>query len=223
MTHFVRLQVAAGLAERFRTRRAGWRGRDRVLWSRAHLSSPGRAGPRWSRSTGPTASVDGARESRRPSKTPSPLPTLRNRARPPVRPKTRDGNARIHACFTCRLPIRAELRGLDVFHLLERASTYRPGAKRDTVSLTKFSLRMLARRAITLEEEMTRDRRHPRALGQRDRTRARRHARHRHRRSSSRAPRRRWRQPSATSATRPRSRTSAAPPRSTPAAVSTHR
>jgi transposase len=51
-------------------------------------------------------------------------------------------------------PIRAELRGLTVFHLLERASTYRPGAKRDIVSLTKFTLRMLARRAITLQEEI---------------------------------------------------------------------
>ena len=51
--------------------------------------------------------------------------------------------------------IRTELRGLNVFHLLERASTYRPGAKRDIVSLTKFSLRMLARRAITLEEEIS--------------------------------------------------------------------
>jgi hypothetical protein len=52
--------------------------------------------------------------------------------------------------------IRAELRGLSVFHLLERSSTYRPGANRDVVSLTKFSLRMLARRAITLEEETLR-------------------------------------------------------------------
>ena len=52
-------------------------------------------------------------------------------------------------------PIRAELRGLSVFHLLERASAYRPGAKRDIVSLTKFSLRMLARRALTLEEEIS--------------------------------------------------------------------
>ena len=51
--------------------------------------------------------------------------------------------------------IRTELRGLNVFHLLERASTYRPGAKRDIVSLTKFTLRMLARRAITLEEEIS--------------------------------------------------------------------
>ena len=42
-----------------------------------------------------------------------------------------------------------------MFRLLERASTYRPGVKRDIVSLTKFSLRMLARRAIELEEEIT--------------------------------------------------------------------
>jgi transposase len=50
--------------------------------------------------------------------------------------------------------IRAELRGLNVYRLLERTSAYRPGAKRDIVSLTKFSLRMLARRAIELEEEI---------------------------------------------------------------------
>jgi transposase len=52
-------------------------------------------------------------------------------------------------------PIRDELRSLNVFHLLERASSYRPGAKRDIISLTKLSLRMLARRAITLEKEIT--------------------------------------------------------------------
>jgi transposase len=51
--------------------------------------------------------------------------------------------------------IRDELRALNVFHLLERASNYRPGAKRDIVSLTKFTLRMLAKRAIALEEEIT--------------------------------------------------------------------
>ena len=51
-------------------------------------------------------------------------------------------------------PIRDELRGLNVFHLLERASAYRPGTKRDIVSLTKLSLRMLARRAMSLEEEV---------------------------------------------------------------------
>jgi len=52
-------------------------------------------------------------------------------------------------------PIRDELRALNVFHLLERASIYRPGGKRDIVSLTKFTLRMLAKRAIALEAEIT--------------------------------------------------------------------
>ena len=52
-------------------------------------------------------------------------------------------------------PIRAEFRALNVLRLLERASTYRPGTKRDIVSLTKLTLRMLARRAIALEEEIT--------------------------------------------------------------------
>ena len=51
--------------------------------------------------------------------------------------------------------VRDELRGLSVFRLLERASAYRPGSKRDIVSLTKFTLRVLARRAITLEEEIS--------------------------------------------------------------------
>ena len=50
---------------------------------------------------------------------------------------------------------RDELRGLNVFYLLERASTYRPAAKREIVSLTKFTLRMLARWAITLGEEIS--------------------------------------------------------------------
>ncbi len=51
--------------------------------------------------------------------------------------------------------VRDELRGLNVYHLLERASAYRQGSKRDIVSLTKFTLRMLARRALTLEEEIS--------------------------------------------------------------------
>ena len=42
-----------------------------------------------------------------------------------------------------------------MFHLLERGSAYRPGTKRDVISLTKFTLRMLARRAIALEEEIS--------------------------------------------------------------------
>jgi transposase len=51
-------------------------------------------------------------------------------------------------------PVRAELRGLNVYRMLERSSGYRPGTKRDLVSITKMTLRMLARRAITLGEEI---------------------------------------------------------------------
>lgn len=51
--------------------------------------------------------------------------------------------------------IREELRALNVFHLLERASSYRPGTRRDVTSLTKFTLRTLARRAVALEEEVS--------------------------------------------------------------------
>ena len=43
--------------------------------------------------------------------------------------------------------IRAELRSLNVYRLLERASSYRPGTKQDLVSINKLTLRMLARRA----------------------------------------------------------------------------
>jgi transposase len=38
--------------------------------------------------------------------------------------------------------------------MLERAASYRPGIKRDLVSINKLTLRMLARRAIELEEEV---------------------------------------------------------------------
>ena len=50
--------------------------------------------------------------------------------------------------------IRSELRDLNVYRLLERASAYRPGARRDAASLTKLSLRALARRALALEAEI---------------------------------------------------------------------
>jgi transposase len=52
-------------------------------------------------------------------------------------------------------PIRAELRDLSVQRLIERAGSYRPGRRRDVVSLTKTSLRMLAHRAADLEAEIT--------------------------------------------------------------------
>jgi transposase len=50
--------------------------------------------------------------------------------------------------------IRSELRDHNVYRLLERASAYRPGSRRDLVSLTKVTLRMLARRAQALEAEI---------------------------------------------------------------------
>lgn len=50
--------------------------------------------------------------------------------------------------------IRSELRDLNVYRLLERASSFRPGARRDVASLTKLSLRTLARRALALEAEI---------------------------------------------------------------------
>ena len=50
--------------------------------------------------------------------------------------------------------IRSELRNLNVYRLLERASAYRPGSRRDLVSLTKLTLRMLARRAQALQAEI---------------------------------------------------------------------
>jgi hypothetical protein len=51
-------------------------------------------------------------------------------------------------------PTRGERRGLSVERLLARASTYRTGTGRDVVSLTKLTLRALARRSIELEEEI---------------------------------------------------------------------
>ena len=38
--------------------------------------------------------------------------------------------------------------------MLDCAAAYRPGTKRDVVSLTKFTLRLLTRRAIALEAEV---------------------------------------------------------------------
>jgi len=91
--------------------------------------------------------------------------------------KTRDGNveamrvlrvarcsarkARIQALNQMRSiistapePIRAELRDLNVHRLLERAAAYRPAHRHDVASLTKRTLRMLARRAQALEAEV---------------------------------------------------------------------
>ena len=51
-------------------------------------------------------------------------------------------------------PIRAELRNLNVYRLLAHAAAYRPGQRLDVASLTKRTLRMLARRARALEAEV---------------------------------------------------------------------
>lgn len=50
--------------------------------------------------------------------------------------------------------IRAELRDLNVYRLIERASSYRPGKGNDLETVTKRILRMLARRATQLEDEV---------------------------------------------------------------------
>jgi transposase len=51
-------------------------------------------------------------------------------------------------------PVRDELRHLSVPRMLERTASYRPGTKSHVVSLTKWTLRTLARRAIDLENEI---------------------------------------------------------------------
>jgi transposase len=51
-------------------------------------------------------------------------------------------------------PIRAELRTLNVHRLLERTLAYRPGPSHDVLAITKRTLRMLARRAQSLEAEI---------------------------------------------------------------------
>src|SRR5215207_2740967 len=50
--------------------------------------------------------------------------------------------------------LRGELRALNVYRLLERCSVYRPGTGRDPRTLTKLTLRLLARRALCLEAEV---------------------------------------------------------------------
>jgi transposase len=79
------------------------------------------------------------------------LRIARNSAR---RARTQTLNQMRSIISTAPEPIRAELRHLNVYRLIERASAYRPGHKRDVASLTKLSLRMLARRAAALEAEI---------------------------------------------------------------------
>lgn len=50
--------------------------------------------------------------------------------------------------------LREELRDLSIYRLLERCAMFRPAERKDVVSLTKRTLRMLAQRALALEEEV---------------------------------------------------------------------
>lgn len=59
--------------------------------------------------------------------------------------------------------LRGELRDLNVYRLLERCSVYRPGTGRDPRTLTKVTLRLLARRAPVPRGRGGRARPHPRA------------------------------------------------------------
>ena len=51
--------------------------------------------------------------------------------------------------------VRVDLRHPNVYRMLERAASYRPGTKRDLASINKLTLRMLAKSAIELEVEVT--------------------------------------------------------------------
>lgn len=79
------------------------------------------------------------------------LRVARNSAR---KARTQTLNQMRSLVSTAPEPIRAELRDLNVYRLLERAAAYRPGARRDLTSVTKRTLRMLARRAQALEAEV---------------------------------------------------------------------
>ena len=50
--------------------------------------------------------------------------------------------------------LRAELRGLSIYRVLSVTSAYRHTGRTDVTTLTKLSLRTLARRALSLEEEV---------------------------------------------------------------------
>ncbi len=51
--------------------------------------------------------------------------------------------------------LRAELRDLTGHQLVKRAAAFRPGTRRDHVSITKLTLRSLAQRIQSLDDEMT--------------------------------------------------------------------
>lgn len=50
--------------------------------------------------------------------------------------------------------IRAELRGLTIYRLIERAGSYRPAGRTDLVNGTKHTLKTLAKRVVALQAEI---------------------------------------------------------------------
>jgi transposase len=68
--------------------------------------------------------------------------------------RTRALNQMHSIVCTAPEPLRAELRGLTNFRLIERALSYRSGGKRDIESTTKTALRHLARRVQFLEAQI---------------------------------------------------------------------
>ena len=138
-----------------------------------HLSATRSPSSRW---TGPTASAAGARASpTRTTRWPQPGPpravTPPGRPRPgtetsrpcgySVSPGPRPGAARTQAINQMRSlvstapeELRAELRDLSIYKVLTVASALRHTGQTDVTTVTKLTLRTLARRALSLEEEV---------------------------------------------------------------------
>ena len=79
------------------------------------------------------------------------LRVARNSAR---RSRTQALNQMRSIICTAPDPIRDELRHLNVHHMLNKASAFRPRNRHDVAGGTRFVLRTLARRAIALEAEV---------------------------------------------------------------------
>ena len=79
------------------------------------------------------------------------LRIARNSAR---RSRTQALNQKRSIISTAPEPIRCELRHLNVYRMLEKASAYRPRNRAEVVGGTRFVLRTLAKRAIALEAEV---------------------------------------------------------------------
>ena len=115
--------------------------------------------------------------------------------------------------------LRAELRDLSIYKVLALASAYRHTGRTDVTTLTKLTLRTLARRALALEEEVKEIDRLLEDPGRRDRPGAERHRRGGHRRGLGPLGGRR-RQPRAPEERSPPSPSSAGSLLSTPRAAS---